>query len=88
MNKEALLLIIAQKGYNIGFGKMKHFITYNIYCKIPRATSLFVILIGILQLLNFYKINISVNTQEIISACLIFLGIVALVLMLLHNDQI
>lgn len=80
MNKNSLLLTIAQKGYNIGFGAKKHFISYNNYSKTPKLLSLLVIFIGIFQLLTPYKTSLPANCQEYISAILINIGIVALII--------
>lgn len=79
MNKQSLLESIANKGYNIGFGAKKHFITYHIYSQLPKTLSAAIIFVGIFQLLDFYD-SISHSTQQLISALLICIGIVALVL--------
>lgn len=50
MNKEELLKLIATRGYNVYFGAKKHFATYDIIEKLPRAIALLGLLIGIWQL--------------------------------------
>lgn len=50
MNKDELLKLIATRGYNVYFGAKKHFATYDIIEKLPRAIALFGLLIGIWQL--------------------------------------
>ncbi|MFE9278283.1 SLATT domain-containing protein [Paenibacillus glucanolyticus] len=50
MNRDELLKLIATRGYNVYFGAKKHFATYDIIEKLPRAIALFGLLIGIWQL--------------------------------------
>lgn len=50
MNKDELLKLIATRGYNVYFGAKKHFATYDIVEKLPRAIALIGILIGMWQL--------------------------------------
>ncbi|WP_145323443.1 SLATT domain-containing protein [Paenibacillus xylanexedens] len=50
MNKDELLKLIATSGYNVYFGAKKHFATYDIIEKLPRAIALLGLLIGIWQL--------------------------------------
>lgn len=80
MKKDYLLLTIANKAYNIGFGAQMHFASYNIYCKIPRFLSLLTVLVGVVQLLTVYKELTTINCKECISAGLICIGILALLL--------
>lgn len=79
MSKDALLKSIANKAYNIGFGAQKHFASYHFYSQLPRLLSIATILVGIFQLINVYK-SISATTQDIISAFVIIIGVIALVL--------
>lgn len=75
MNKDELLRLIATRGYNVYFGAKKHFATYDIIEKLPRAIALFSLLIGIWQLwkpdfsfsqlLSFLLIVISVYSYTI-----------------------
>lgn len=73
MNKESLLKIIAESGYNVGFGAKKHFATYDIVEKLPNWISFITITIGIIQL--SYKTIACTNE---ISIVLIIVGISAL----------
>lgn len=50
LNKDKLLKLIATSGYNVYFGAKKHFATYDIIEKLPRAIALFGLLIGVWQL--------------------------------------
>ena len=79
MNKESLLRSIALTGYRIGLGAKKHFLTYYVYRFLPKFSSLCILVIGILQLTAFYKINILVDGQDLISVVLIIIGLISLV---------
>lgn len=87
MNKSAILRSIAESAYNIGFGGKKHFVTYDIYRIFPRAISVITMIIGVFQLLNWYKTTISSNIQDFVSAGLIAVGLIGLVLDLTGDDK-
>lgn len=50
MDKESLLRIVAEMGYNVGFGAKKHLATYDIVEKVPGALAFLVLAVGIWQL--------------------------------------
>lgn len=72
MNKDDLLKIIAQSGYNIGFGAKKHFATYDIISKVPGGISFVTMAIGIYALV-FDALNV-----KGIAATMSIFGIIAL----------
>ncbi|AEF94469.1 hypothetical protein Desca_1620 [Desulfotomaculum nigrificans CO-1-SRB] len=79
MDKYSLLKSLAEKGYNIGFGARKTFLSYGIYSKIPRFLSLCTVFVGVYQMTTRYK-NLNPGTQEIVSVIIICIGILALIL--------
>lgn len=72
MNKDALLKIIADTGYNVGFGGRKHWATFDIVDKVPGLISFFSMAIGI-----FALIWDELGTK-IPSASLLVLGVIGL----------
>ncbi len=72
MNKNDLLKLIAQTGYNVGFGAKKHFATYDIISKVPGWISFITMAIGIYALV-FDDLNV-----KWIAATISVLGIAAL----------
>lgn len=72
MKKEDFLKIIAETGYNVGFGAKKNFATYDIVSKLPGLISFSSLAIGIFALFNEQL------TTKFFSAVLIILGIVVL----------
>lgn len=72
MKKEDLLMQIAEKGYDVGFGAKKHLATYDIVCKAPGWISFLSIAIGIIALAAEFELN------SYSSAFLIIFGISAL----------
>ena len=80
MTKESLLRLIAQNGYNVGFGAKKHFATYDIVEKAPGWIGLASMAVGILSL--FYK----PLSGEWISAAFIILGVGALYITI-YNEK-
>lgn len=50
MKRESLLTLIAETGYNVGYGAKKHFATYDIIEKIPGWIALFSIAAGVFAL--------------------------------------
>lgn len=72
MRKEDLLLQIAEKGYDVGFGAKKHLATYDIISKAPGWISFISISIGIIALATNFELD------SYSSALLIIFGISAL----------
>ncbi|MGM0783387.1 MAG: SLATT domain-containing protein [Pseudomonadota bacterium] len=72
MKKQDLLIQIAEKGYDVGFGAKKHLATYDIVCKAPGWISFLSIAIGIIALAAEFELN------SYSSAFLIIFGISAL----------
>lgn len=72
MNKESLLQLIAEAGYNVGIGAKKHFASYDMIEKLPGLIGLLSILIGVLAL-----IKPDLSTQDI-SAFVLILGVIGL----------
>lgn len=87
MNKTNLLQSIAQSAYDIGFGGKKHFITYDILRITPRAISVLTMILGVYQLLTWYKENVTAGKQDFIAATLIAIGLIALVIDLLSDSK-
>jgi len=73
MDKNDLLKIIAQKGYDIGFGAKKHFATYDLVEKVPNYIGLIVLFVGILQL-GFPEFT----SSKLLAVALILVSIIAL----------
>lgn len=87
MKKDDLLLTIANKAYNIGFGAQIHFASFNIYSKVPRILSLLTVLAGVIQLLTIFRNNTTDNCKDLVSASLIFIGILSLLLVTGGKDK-
>lgn len=79
MTKGTLLKSIAETGYNVGFGAKRHFVTYDTYRIVPKLFSIITLIIGVFQLTNIYKTNITGNIAEWCSFLLIGVGLIALV---------
>jgi len=69
MNKNDLLKLIAETGYNVGFGAKKHFATYDIVEKSPGFIGFVSTAVGIFSLL------IDALTDDYLSATFIVLGV-------------
>lgn len=72
MDKETLLQLIADAGYNVGFGAKKHFASYDMIEKLPGLIGLLSISVGVLALV---KQDLSTND---ISAFVLVLGVIGL----------
>jgi len=81
MNKSDLLISIAEKGYDVGFGAKKHFATYDIIEKSPGLISFSSMAFGILAL------AVKGLSTELISAIFIILGIVGLYISLYDHKK-
>ena len=79
MTKDTLLKSIAETGYNVGFGAKRHFVTYDTYRIVPKLFSIITLIIGVFQLTNIYKTNVTDNLAEWCSFLLIGVGLIALV---------
>lgn len=79
MTKDTLLKSIAETGYNVGFGAKRHFVTYDTYRIVPKLFSIITLIIGVFQLTNIYKTNVTGNLAEWCSFLLIGVGLIALV---------
>jgi len=82
MDKQALLKLIAEKGYDVGFGAKKHFASYDIICKMPYWISFFVLAVGVVQI--GYP-NMSYNKE--ISIGLIIVSVASLFLNVYSEDK-
>ncbi|WP_309479980.1 SLATT domain-containing protein [Brevibacillus agri] len=82
MDKDHLLLCLAENGYNVSFGAKKHFATYDIVEKIPGFFALISLLIGVWQI---YKPDSEYNNE--VSVALIFLNIIALTISLYNSEK-
>lgn len=80
MNKQDLLKSIAESGYNIGFGAEKHYVTYEMYTFLPKVINFAILSVGIIQLTSWYKKCFNNDMQDILSASIIILGILALMI--------
>lgn len=69
MNKDDLLKLIAETGYNVGFGAKKHFATYDIVEKAPGFIGFISTAVGI------FSLFIDALTDNYLSAAFIVLGI-------------
>lgn len=87
LNKTNLLKNIAQCGYDIGFGGKKHFITYDLLRITPRLISVLTMILGVFQLLSWYKVNVNSGSQDAIAAALIAIGLIALVVDLMSDNK-
>jgi len=74
MNKDDLLLRIADTAYNVGFGAKKHFATYDIVENAPRWIGFISLAVGVFALI------VDVLATKHISAILIVLGISGLLI--------
>lgn len=72
MNKQDLLKLIADAGYNVGFGAKKHFATFDIVDKAPGWIGFFSMSIGVLALF------VDFCSSKEMSAFLIVLGVAGL----------
>lgn len=70
MDRDGLLKIIAETGYNVGFGAKKHFATYDIVEKAPGIISFFSIAFGV------YSLAFSELSTRFLSALFTVLGVV------------
>lgn len=81
MNQESLLKLIADTGYNAGFGAKKHFASYDMIEKLPGLIGLLSISVGVLAL-----INPDLSTNDI-SAVVLILGVVGLYISQHSSDK-
>lgn len=81
MNQESLLKLIADTGYNVGFGAKKHFSSYDMIEKLPGLIGLLSISVGVLAL-----INPDLSTNDI-SAVVLILGVVGLYISQHSSDK-
>ena len=72
MTKDNLLKLIAESGYNIGYGAKKHLATYDMVEKIPGWIGFISLVVGI------YALLIPDLAQNTISAAFIVIGIASL----------
>lgn len=72
MNKSDLLRLVAERGYDVGFGAKKHFATYDIIEKVPGWIGFSSIAFGI------FSLAYSGLATEFISATFVVLGVVSL----------
>lgn len=79
MNKDDLLISIAEKGYDVGFGAKKHFATYDIVEKTPGFISFISLAFGIIAL------AVDDISNKLVSSVFIVLGVVGLYVSL--NDS-
>lgn len=70
MDRDGILKIIAEAGYNVGFGAKKHFATYDIVEKAPGIISFFSIAFGV------YSLAFSELSIRFLSALFTVLGVV------------
>jgi len=81
MNQESLLKLIADTGYNAGFGAKKHFASYDMIEKLPGLIGLLSISVGVLALI---KPDLSTND---ISAVVLILGVIGLYISQHSSDK-
>lgn len=76
MNKQTLLSIIAENGYNVGFGAKKTFATFDIVEKVPNLLGLIIFIVGVIQLrFPGYKHNNDISVILIcISAAVLYIN--------------
>lgn len=72
MNKENLLKMIAESGYNLGYGAKKHFATFDLIEKMPGWLSFVAFVVGI------YALFMPVLATNQFSAAMILFGIASL----------
>lgn len=80
MNKDALLKLIAETGYNIGYAAKKHLATYDIVEKLPGWIAIISLAAGVFALI------IPALTASYVSAIFIVIGIASLFLSF-YTDQ-
>lgn len=69
MNKEHLLKLIAESGYNLGYGAKKHFATFDLIEKLPGWLGFFAFAVGIFAL---FKPDLATPT---VSAWMLLFGV-------------
>jgi len=69
MNKENLLKLIAESGYNLGYGAKKHFATFDLIEKLPGWLGFFAFAVGIFAL---FKPDLATPT---VSAWMLLFGV-------------
>lgn len=72
MKKEDLLVMIAEAGYNVGYGAKKHFATFDITAKVPGLIAWTSTAVGVFSLLFDF------SSKKILSAAFIVLGLMGL----------
>lgn len=80
MNKDALLKLIAETGYNIGYAAKKHLATYDIVEKLPGWIAIISLAAGVFALI------VPALAANFVSAIFIVIGIASLFLSF-YNDQ-
>ena len=81
MNQESLLRVIADTGYNAGFGAKKHFASYDMIEKLPGLIGLLSISVGVLAL-----VKPDLSTHDI-SASVLVLGVIGLYISQHSSDK-
>lgn len=81
MNQESLLRVIADTGYNAGFGAKKHLASYDMIEKLPGLIGLLSISVGVLAL-----VKPDLSTQDI-SASVLVLGVIGLYISQHSSDK-
>lgn len=81
MTKEHLLKLIAESGYNVGFGAKKHFATYDIVSKVPSAVGFVSMAIGVFALI-FEGLSV-----KWLSALFIVLGMLGVCINIYDNKK-
>jgi hypothetical protein len=81
MKKAPLLLLIAETGYNVGYGAKKHFATYDIIEKLPGWVALFSAAVGI------FALFVPFLEQKWISAAFIVIAIGSASILLYDKDK-
>lgn len=86
--KEALLLSLAECGYNTGVCAKRHFKSYDILRIGPRYISVVTIFVGIIQMTETYKVFSKTNVlyAEFLSTILIIIGILGLMTDCISNN--
>lgn len=82
MDKESLLSIIAENGYNVGFGAKKTFATFDIVEKSPNLLGLIILIVGIIQL-RFPNYDHNID----ISVILICISVIVLYINFYNSDK-
>lgn len=81
MNKNDLLTMIAQKGYDVGFGAKKHFATYDIIEKAPGWIGFSSTTVGILGLV------LDSLSTKLVSAVFVIIGISSLYISFYNHEK-